>query len=1040
MQEIYLTPSFQRYPINIGNFKITKADEYASVNLDFFTCMFCLHIANNPLCCQSCQGLFCEKCFKEKQKGCENIRCKKCNLNLIPKNLTFNMQNDLNNIKIKCPNSSCSISFPYIELKRHLESCKFTERLCECVFCKTLFLSKNEGHESLFHLRNCVLAKIKCEFCNQYFLRNTLLEHKNICRINQQTTINIHAKNISSHPPNSNMINKPEAINTTNKHGAYENSSFNYRLNNNQTYNYNNISDFSNSFSLNSNTFFVCDNKNPLNNLYNNNNMNINSNKIQDASIKYVSPNPKNSNFLTSNNTNLPAAYSNYTNSQMNISNLNRTNNDKYILESERSNIGNIDYLVSIENFHRQNQSEIKNLLKNKDLEISQIKKDYENKINTIINNNLDQNQIVKKFCLYEDAPLTLNDLRIDMDEVNRENTKNLSGEKNGISPYKNQNEINNDKDLSLIEYSFFKNELEKLEERNFANSQKDHAIKSTNTKVIKQHNKDLPHFNEENHNNKSLNDDLDIFEFSDNQIFQEENNPDQNKQVYEKDAKIREKGSQKREVSNEVNYNIIKNLHEAEKAKLKKVHEKEILSIKQECAQKFTEMLNQVNYNRLDNEQVENVLNEIQSNINIKDVQISNYDILLNKYFILFNENSTIKENYERNLKRLNEELKSCKTKSDKNINELNENKQKEIIKIIENNENTIVKIKSNYENLINLIRNEKDNDIKRLVKKYETDFQELKIKQENSIEKMKNDYKSQMEIVKKNYEVKEMSTKEINELKIKNLLIEKNNEFEAIKKDILLNLHKSLDNINIAALAFKNSEELKNIEQIYNKIYEALEIERKRLNEIGDKTFRKNYKETRKESETIIPVVQKTSKNEGDDELGYLDNSEFELSYKNEISKKFERAIDIEDAKKGIKHSFHSSNNYPKNEENAKIFKMIEIHENNLNERKKHFDNLIMNSLNNSNQTEKEKIKTVSPVVTYKEEQNINGNNVFENDNNFNLLKNDDQILLQNITEKLKIVEKILSEYTRYLEEISESNKKKIKVLIGKTQLEFK
>jgi len=587
------------------NYTFLKSDKhYYPNNLEFLKCFYCSNIANNPLSCQTCQALICSKCVTEAKNKKPNFCCNKCNDIFKQKILNFSLQNDLNMLKIKCPNNDCSQTVNYVEVKRHLEICLFTDRSMECNFCKTIVKTKNNNNKEIYqHLNNCVLAMILCEFCNLYFLRNTLIEHKKHCHrqysianninvaysqinipisdqllkndkrlTNQQNSVNfISDVNINNYDnSNNNNLNSklcnekihPTGIysNQNKKHicnqkqipfesipqsqqynrpaAAYEAQSFHAK---NLQQNFSGLSGSNLVNSFNAKTFYGDENKQYYQNLnaklsnnhhflkqdYNNFNA-VKSNDINNSkniiatqndmsnfiyNQNQINNNEKINSFLNSNNNYKAPAYSN-----LNISNLNLTQNiskilnERYLLDSDRSNFCNNEYLTSLENFQKHNQSEIKNLLKNKDLEISQLKKDYESKINAIINNNIDQNQIAKKYLIYEDSPLTLNDLRV---ETEPKCNNKYHDEKN------NNNSINeniNDKDLSLVEYSMFKNELEKLDEKNFVNNiQKDQERKEPLSE--KSQGKTFKNKNENDEINNLLNEDLDIFEFSDNNV-----------------------------------------------------------------------------------------------------------------------------------------------------------------------------------------------------------------------------------------------------------------------------------------------------------------------------------------------------------------------------------------------------------------------------------------------------------------------------------------------------------------------------------------
>jgi len=721
-----------------------------------------------------------------------------------------------------------------------------------------------------------VLAMILCECCSLYFLRNTLAEHKKQCQLQYENKHNKHQNLNASNANNNNYnnlahsqqnvnfqnnllnsINNVNNIKNNNNNkkcpgcnadlpltasyaskpslctrcvpvqnqrlvGAYEAQSF-YEKN---THN-NNISNFSTSNLANSfsaKTFYGAEVRNYYPENFYNPSSNINNNNNKYIMKPAFPHNPHNNpNNISNNNNNLLNSVSNFSMqhpaySTLNISNINisqnsRMGNDRYNLDSDRSQLGNNnDYVVSIENFHKHNQSEIKNLLKNKDLEISQIKRDYETKINLIINTNMDQNKMAKKYLDYEeDGPLTINDLRGDVERDNNNNFLNSITEKNGIEfgsgARGNKNNLNNnfntfnninvntessaaavDKDMSLVEYSFFKHELEKLEEKNYNNKNKN--FKESNTDRIESNNYNKNNnkknnnynvskeFNEnDNNNNNLLNDDLDIFDFSDNQ------------------------GSSY--VKNELNPEEHLTFEEKEALKAKKASNRN---------------------GRLAKEFFEDFFAEIKKNLCLKEDEISKLSQLQSKYLWLFNENFALKDNtyaYDKAIENLKNEIKNLKFKNDEKISEMKEDKQKELVKIIENNESTILKIKANYENLINLIRKEKDDDIKKLVAKYESDFAQVKSKNESFVEKLKKEYKNQLEIIKKNFEVKDQSLKEKHELSIKSLVGELSENSVKKQDKIFVEAMQAFNAVKLFVTRFSAKAELEN-----KKVFKESEI----------------------------------------------------------------------------------------------------------------------------------------------------------------------------------------------------------------------
>ena len=280
-----------------------------------------MHIANNPVSCQTCNYLICEKCLQDSKNNKNQINCTNCNSIFLGKNLNSRTQNNLNNLKIKCPKNSCTSIFPYIELKQHLEYCFFNDRMSECCFCKVVILTKNDHREIKEHLKTCLLAYIQCEFCDLYFLRNSFQEHKKIClkKINKNNlngnktkceickellSIGLHSIRNIPHiccfkKKNLDVFTSPSTAreNTGNYNrliGAYESNSF-FFSNNNLT----NVSNNNYLNSFTANTLYGCGESNK-----NYNNLKLNSeNNNQLNSLRNI-PISENKNYYNLSNLN----------------------------------------------------------------------------------------------------------------------------------------------------------------------------------------------------------------------------------------------------------------------------------------------------------------------------------------------------------------------------------------------------------------------------------------------------------------------------------------------------------------------------------------------------------------------------------------------------------------------------------------------------------------------------------------------------------------------------------------------------------------
>ncbi len=1173
-----MNPAFNIISINIENFNFSEAyNQYNLQNIEKLKCFVCNFIANNPVSCQKCQAFICQKCLSGKKASNSYFNCSKCSSVFSHKNLTFSQQNDLNKIKIKCPNKECIQSIPLIEIKKHIESCSFSDLISECNFCKKNIATKNNNnHKEIYdHLKNCVLAMIYCEFCNMYFLRNTLYEHKKYCINKQQKKENRDSydnnfaysqQNVPNYLLNSNNnlnnlisqnnnkfkkcnicnvdlpvqgkysnkiqshVCRPATQGRTERYsGNYEAESFYGKGLENQ--NYNNFMDLSNS-NLNPNrSFYGADNKNLYENIYQNyqtnNNQNFqNTNKNFYNNNKNIcqnsyNPPPSNMNFnnynnndyltMSSNNIKMPA-YSN-----LNVSyNNNRYGNERYRIDSDSSfTAGGNHYLESMENFNRHNQSDIKNLLKNNELEISKIKREYENKINAMINTNMGQNQNAKKHLNYKDEPLTINDLKIESKLKFDEKDNNIND--------------NNDKDLSIVEYSFFKNELEKLDEKNFASfnnkrlsnaspnktniEKKEFKDKSLNVdqyKIKDNHNDKYKDNDKDNYkdnnaskeliknkendkiekiNDEFINDDLDIFEFSDNHISlnnpgndNKENNTEKEELNLEdlnkenkinknkKDQKVAFNNNNNQKEKTNYNYNIevLRNLHSTEKEKMKREYEKALEITKQDYLQQIKDFIqtmkeeysNNPSFNKM--QYIEDVFSEVKKSIKSKEDEIFELEKIQNKYISLSNENTAVKENYEKNLEKLSKEIINLKSKNDEKIFEIKEEKQKEIVEIMENNETTIIKIKENYENLITLIRKEKDNEIKKLISKYDDDFKHLKIKNEASVENIKKEFMNKLETEKKNFEVNDLSSKEINESKLKNLIEKKNKQFKSLQKDIFEQVQKSLENAKDAIY----KENIKNDVNENSDNNENNSCNDNEKNQIEISITEKVMKIIEKEIQEIIVLKDKLIKDQDlliskDDNNKIFNTQEtkksnsFAIDPTTNTNPNLDKGNIIEVGKNSIlnQEEIKREESNLRSEQNKKN-KTIDFYQNKSNDQKKKFEPVIIKSLNNTmteinntqnNLDEKKDMDNMlsksNNVFSIKELRRGNGN--ISNGEHLNTDENrnfENSILNKNNFEKLKMCDIILKDYFSFFEEMLSENNKKIDILIGKSQLEIK
>ena len=188
--EIIIKKDFIFLELETKYFKLTKKDENSSIkNIQDFECLACFHIVNDPIVCAECEKLICKECLGKwwQEKSSRDKLCIHCKKTFYELFMPRIVRNTMNCINIKCPNkNSCGEIFEYQNLKKHLESCKYTKRKALCNYCCTEFETSNEGKEISLHVLNCPLALVKCEFCNQEIHKNKINNHKKFC--NQKFT------------------------------------------------------------------------------------------------------------------------------------------------------------------------------------------------------------------------------------------------------------------------------------------------------------------------------------------------------------------------------------------------------------------------------------------------------------------------------------------------------------------------------------------------------------------------------------------------------------------------------------------------------------------------------------------------------------------------------------------------------------------------------------------------------------------------------------------------------------------------------------
>lgn len=162
------------------------------------SCVICLCIVVDPVCCNKCSALFCKNCIHEwlkRNNTCTN-RCEFQEQQL--NKLTYKL---LSKIKLKCSNKECNTIVDYENYYRHLNECDYSifrcngcgmtnnkrvismhvglcDRIIEaCNFCGNLF----KRQELELHYKQCPEARLQCEFCDKEVKRENLNKHLEAC-------------------------------------------------------------------------------------------------------------------------------------------------------------------------------------------------------------------------------------------------------------------------------------------------------------------------------------------------------------------------------------------------------------------------------------------------------------------------------------------------------------------------------------------------------------------------------------------------------------------------------------------------------------------------------------------------------------------------------------------------------------------------------------------------------------------------------------------------------------------------------------------
>ena len=152
--------------INLDKLKLTMYIRHEKNKVIFqrFHCELCSNILNSPIGCANCQKLFCKKCFDKKYNPktnkCPNKSCIKglefSNLKIIK-----NFQDDLNNLKIKCPLANpCDFMILVGELQSHVINCENSLNVKICKICLEKFsIQKKENLNEILNNHTNICKK-----------------------------------------------------------------------------------------------------------------------------------------------------------------------------------------------------------------------------------------------------------------------------------------------------------------------------------------------------------------------------------------------------------------------------------------------------------------------------------------------------------------------------------------------------------------------------------------------------------------------------------------------------------------------------------------------------------------------------------------------------------------------------------------------------------------------------------------------------------------------------------------------------------------
>lgn len=144
---------------------------------EIIDCKICCGIVINPVCCKSCDSIFCKKCINDwisRSKGICPNRCQFQEFEI--RRTTINL---MNKIKIYCINKEkgCKEEIFYENYSKHLENCDYSQY--ECIACG----SKGEMKIIKSHVNICPKMHVNCEYCCEKFFCKEIEKHYEECQM-----------------------------------------------------------------------------------------------------------------------------------------------------------------------------------------------------------------------------------------------------------------------------------------------------------------------------------------------------------------------------------------------------------------------------------------------------------------------------------------------------------------------------------------------------------------------------------------------------------------------------------------------------------------------------------------------------------------------------------------------------------------------------------------------------------------------------------------------------------------------------------------